>query len=100
MCDDFRDLTRLDPVFEGNGEVSRQLDHLIARNQRGDRDDAAVPSRKSGSLPNIAENALLRVFLESGARPFRRPRLRVSDFRGQAPGPELMTLRKTARRRP
>jgi hypothetical protein len=39
---------------------------LIARDQRSERDDAAIAPRKAGTLPYLAEQAILRVFVKAG----------------------------------
>jgi hypothetical protein len=45
-------------------QVIRQRDRLIAPDQRGERDDAAIAPRKAGPRPHLAEQAILRVFVE------------------------------------
>ena len=52
-------------VVERNLQVIRQRDRLIAPDQRGERDDAAIAPRKIGTLPNVTEQAILCVFVES-----------------------------------
>jgi hypothetical protein len=51
MRDDLRDLARLDAVIERQVEMVVQLDGLVARDQGGERDDAAVPRRETGAFP-------------------------------------------------
>jgi len=45
--------------------VIGQRDRLIAPDQRSERDDAAIARRKAGTLPHVAEQAILRIFVES-----------------------------------
>ena len=66
MRDDLRNLRRLHAVVERKLQVIRQRDRLIAPDQRGERDDAAVARRKAGTLPHLAEQAILRIFVERG----------------------------------
>src|SRR5947207_1469027 len=63
MRDDLGDLARLHTVIERKLELMRQLDRLVARDQRRQGDDAAVARRQSGAPPQVGERAL-RVFLE------------------------------------
>ena len=65
MGDDLRNLRRLHAVVERKLQVIRQRDRLIAPDQRGERDDAAIARRKAGTLPHLTEQAILRVFVES-----------------------------------
>ena len=69
MGDDFRDFGRLHAVVECQIEIVRQLNRLIARNQRGDRNDTAIPRIEAGTFPYFAEKPLLRVFIEGGLPP-------------------------------
>ena len=59
-------LGRLHAIVEREVEIVRQFDRLIARDERGDRDDATVARRQSRSLPEIAEHDALRIFFEGG----------------------------------
>ena len=65
MGDDLRNLRRLHAMVEGKLQMLRQRDHLVAPDQRGERDDAAIARRKAGTLPHVAEQAILRIFVES-----------------------------------
>ena len=65
MRDDLGDLGRLHAVVEGQSEMEGHLDRLVARDQHRERDDAAVARAQAGTLPDIAEQAFLRVFVES-----------------------------------
>src|SRR5688572_31537221 len=64
MRDGLRDLARRDAVVERDVEVVRHLDRLIARDERGERHDAAVTWRKTGPLPYLAQQTVLRVLFE------------------------------------
>ena len=66
MRDDLRDLARLDAVIERQVEMVRHLDGLVARDQCGQRNDAAVARREAGAFPHIAEQRL-GVLLERGS---------------------------------
>ena len=59
-------LGRLHAVVEREVEIVRKFDRLIARDERGDRDDAPVPRRQTRPLPEIAEHDVLRIFFEGG----------------------------------
>jgi hypothetical protein len=52
-------------MVERKLKVIRQRDRLIAPDQRGECDDAAIAPRKAGTLPHVTEQAILRVFVES-----------------------------------
>src|SRR5438093_4002162 len=62
--DDLGDLARLDAVVERQVEVVPHLDRLVACDQGGKRDDAAVSWCETRALPNIAEKTALRVLLQ------------------------------------
>src|SRR5882757_9883436 len=64
--DDFRQFGRLHAVVEREVEIVRKFDHLIARDERGDRDDASVARWQTWSLPEIAEHDILRISFEGG----------------------------------
>ena len=64
MRDDLGHLLRLDAIVERQVQVERHLDRLVARDQRGERDDAAIAGREAGALPHVAEQAVLRILLE------------------------------------
>jgi hypothetical protein len=61
MRDDLRDLRRLHAVVEREGQVVRQFDGLVAGDQRGDGDDAAVARGKARPFPEVVDDELLRV---------------------------------------
>ena len=70
MRDYLGDLTRFDAVIERQVEVARHLDRLVARDEDGERHDAAVPRRKTRALPQVAQKSVLRVLLKGwGDRP-------------------------------
>jgi hypothetical protein len=62
MGNDLGNLAWLDAVIEGQVQIFGQFDHLIARDQGRDRDDAAVARLKSGALPEISENNAFGIF--------------------------------------
>src|SRR5438093_7124151 len=62
-------LARLDTVIEPEIEVVRHLDRLIARDQRGKRDNAAVPRRETRSLPYVATKGCFVVLLKGRGDP-------------------------------
>ena len=64
MRDDLRDFRRRDAVVERQVDVVRHLDRLAARDQHGERHHAAVARRQAGPLPDLAEEAVLRVRLQ------------------------------------
>ena len=51
MRNDLRNLTRFNAVVECEVEIVRHLDRLVARNQGGDGNDAAVPRREARAFP-------------------------------------------------
>ena len=53
-----------DAVIERQIEIVGHLDGLVARDQRGERDDAAVAWRETRALPHLAEKTVLRVFIQ------------------------------------
>jgi hypothetical protein len=55
MCDELGDLRRLDAVVERQVDVVRHLDRVVARDERGERNDAAVPGSEAGPFPYLAE---------------------------------------------
>src|SRR5207302_6966294 len=67
MCDDPGNLRWLDAVFEREIEMVRHLNRLVARDQRGKRDDAAVVGVQARTLPHIAEQTILGVLIEGGS---------------------------------
>ena len=64
MRDDLRDFGRLHAAVDGAIEIEGQLDALVARNERGDRDDAAIPRIKARTFPHLPEEAFLRELIE------------------------------------
>ena len=58
------DLARFDAVIERQVEMVGHLDCLVARNQCGKRNDAAVAWRETGAFPYIPEKAVLRVLIK------------------------------------
>jgi hypothetical protein len=64
MRDDFGQLARLDAIVERAAEIVVHRQAEIARDQRRDRDDAAVAWAETGTIPDLPIEALLRVFLE------------------------------------
>src|SRR4030088_654614 len=64
MRDGFRDFGRPHAVVEREIEIERHLDHLVARNQRGDGDEAPVAGTQAWALPHLAEQPVLRVVVE------------------------------------
>src|SRR5947209_382457 len=64
MGDDLRNFRRLHAVVERKLQVIRQSNHLVARDQRGERDDAAVAGCEAGTFPHLSEKLILRVFVE------------------------------------
>ena len=67
MGDDLGDLARLDAVVEREVRWSRHLDRLVARDERRERDDAAVPRREARAFPDVAEQAACAYFSSAGA---------------------------------
>ena len=65
MCDDLGNLRRLHAMVEREFEVIRQRDHLVSADHRGEGDDATVAGRQTGPLPHLAEEAILREFVEA-----------------------------------
>ena len=61
MRDDLRDLARLDTTIECSVHVEGQFDALVARDQNGQGDDAAIAPGETRSFPNLTEKALLRI---------------------------------------
>ena len=68
MHDDLRDFGGLYAALQGAIEVKRQLDSLVARNQCGQRDDAAVTRIKAGTLPGLAEQTAAALGVASWTR--------------------------------
>ena len=64
VCNDLRNLARLDAVIERKIKMKRHLDRLIAGDQGRQRDDAAVARRKAGAFPYVAEETVLCVGLQ------------------------------------
>jgi hypothetical protein len=64
MRDDLRDFRGLYAALQRAIEIEWQLDCLVARNQRGEDDYAAVTRIKAGTFPNLAQQALLRELIE------------------------------------
>ena len=73
MGDDLRNLRRLHAVVERKLQVIRQRDRLIAPDQRGERDDAAIAQRKAGALPHLTEQAISACICRAPAQPSERP---------------------------
>ena len=69
MGDDLRDLAGLDAVVQGQIEVIRHVNRLIARDQSRKRNDAPVPRRESRPFPDVAEECRSRVLLERRGHP-------------------------------
>src|SRR5262245_57793824 len=63
---DLGDLGRFDAVVERETEIVRQLDSLVASDQRRDGHDATVARRKPGPFPQVAQNNLTGVLLHGG----------------------------------
>jgi len=59
-------LRRFHSAVERESEIVREFHGLVARDQGGDRDDAAVPRRQTWPFPEIAYNNGLAVLFESG----------------------------------
>ena len=55
-----------DAVIEREVEVVRHLGGLIARDQCGQRDNAAVARVEAGALPKVAEQSVLLIFFKGG----------------------------------
>jgi hypothetical protein len=51
MRDDLGNLARLNAVIERQVQVEGHLDRLVARDQRGERNDAAVSGHKARAFP-------------------------------------------------
>ena len=66
MRDDLRDFGGLYAFIERKVEIMRHLGGLIARNQRRERDDAAVAEVEAGALPQVAKQDVLPVLFERG----------------------------------
>ncbi len=66
MRDDLGDFGRLDAVIERDVQVIRHLDRLVARDQRGKRDNAAVAYAEARAFPHVAKQRVLRVFFKRG----------------------------------
>ena len=64
MRDDLGNLPRFDVVIERQLEMVRHLDRLVARNQRGERNDAAVARRETRAFPYVAEKTVLCVLFK------------------------------------
>ncbi len=64
MSDEFGDLARRDAAVERQGDVGGQLGRLVARDQRRERDEAAVPRRKIRATPQPPQQSLLPVPLK------------------------------------
>ena len=62
--DQLRNLGGLHAVIERNVEIPEKLDCLIARYERSQRDDTPVTLRQTRTIPDIAQQALLRVLAE------------------------------------
>src|SRR5207244_13129317 len=62
--DDLGDLARLHAVVERQVEVVRHLDRLVACDQRGERNDAAVARAEATPCRYVAEKTFLRVLLK------------------------------------
>lgn len=90
MRDGFRDFGRPHAVVEREIEIERHLDRLVARNQRGDGDEATVAGTQAWALPHLAEQSVLRVVVERG-----RDRLdvRTADPLGWGHGICLLSLK-------
>ena len=69
MGDDFRDFGWLYATTEREIQIVWQLNCLIARNQGGDRDDAAVARIETGTLPHFTQKPLLRCIYRGRALP-------------------------------
>jgi hypothetical protein len=65
--DDLGNLARLDAVIERELDLLREARGVLARDQRGDRDQAAVARREVGALPQVAGEALAGIAVEGGA---------------------------------
>ena len=57
-------------MVERKLQVIRQRDRLIAPDQRGERDDAAIAQGQAGTLPHLTEEAILVIFVESRRNHF------------------------------
>ena len=64
--DQLRNLGGLHAVIERNVEIPEKLDCLIARYERSQRDDTPVTLRQTRTIPDIAQQALLRVWPSAG----------------------------------
>jgi len=69
MSDRLRNLGLLQAVFHPDIQVTGQLSDLPRRDQRTDRDEAAIARRKSGAEPQVTKQNLRRVLYY--ARKFR-----------------------------
>ena len=78
MCQGFRDLGLGQSVVHPDVDVTGKLRGLPGRDQRADRDEAAVTRRKAGPQPKIAEKNIGRVLRD--ARKYRAEK--VSDALG------------------
>ena len=58
---------RLHAMIEGKRHVTGHLDRLIARDQGGECDDAAIPRAKPRAFPHVTEQTALGVFVERGS---------------------------------
>ncbi len=65
MGDQFADLARLDAVVERAADMAADLRGLAGGNQRGDGDEAAVPSGKLRATLDVAEEHVIGKMAEA-----------------------------------
>lgn len=67
MRNGFDEFVAGDAIVERALHVERHFIDPVARNQAGDGDEAAVPRRQAGALPNVAEQHLVGVSAKRGS---------------------------------